>query len=122
MTYDEEAAAELRKARAANDKRAEVAAELAGTKLPHLKIDAEVADRSMEIFEGFARLAAIKAGLPAVLPPGAAGTRAGPGGVAQWLRPVPPQPSGTSARRTSPSSATTASRAASTSSSVSSCT
>ena len=64
MTYDEEAAAKLRKARAANDKRAEVAAELAGTKLPHLKIDAEVADRSMEIFEGFARLAAIKAGLP----------------------------------------------------------
>ncbi len=54
--YLTEAAAELRKARAANDRRR--------TDAPSPQEAAEIADRSMELAEGFTRLAAIKAGLP----------------------------------------------------------
>ena len=71
--YLEEAAAELRKAREANEARSTAAAEMAAMHRPVQaeEIRAEVADRNMEIFEGFARLAedatrraAIEAGLP----------------------------------------------------------
>ena len=62
--YLAEAAAELRKARDANDKRAGLAEELAAAKLPAREILAEVATRNMEIAEGFTRLAAIERNLP----------------------------------------------------------
>jgi hypothetical protein len=63
--YLEEAAAELRKARADNDRRATFAEELATAKLPgSAEIRAETSARSLEIAEGFTRLAAIEAGLP----------------------------------------------------------
>ena len=63
--YLEEAAAELRKARAANEQRREMAViALRGDPALAAKILAEVNDRTLEIADGFIRLAAIKAGLP----------------------------------------------------------
>lgn len=59
-TLLEEAAAELRKARDANEKRRELAAEMAGAKLRVEDIRREVADRSMELAAAFTRLAAIE--------------------------------------------------------------
>jgi hypothetical protein len=63
-TYSEEAAAEIAKVRAYNDKRRERAAELATTSIRTDDIDREVADRSMEIASVLTALAAIEAGLP----------------------------------------------------------
>jgi len=75
-TYMEKAAAEYDKARAANDRRR--------TDAPTPEEVREIADRSMELGDGYARLAAIKA------PPAAAGTSTGPGGdtmtvIPRWL-------------------------------------
>ena len=67
MTYLEEAADELRKAREANEERRDLTAELAAGKLPVQGILRETAARSIEIAEGFTRLAAIEAGLPPCL-------------------------------------------------------
>lgn len=67
-TYSEEAAAELRKARDTNDKLFEIAAEKASAKLPFLDLLREASARSVEIADGFIRLAAIGAGLPAASP------------------------------------------------------
>ena len=64
MTYLEDAAAELEKAREANEQRFKVVLSLAEAKVPTLEMRAEVDDRRMEIAEGFTRLAAIEAGLP----------------------------------------------------------
>jgi predicted metal-dependent enzyme (double-stranded beta helix superfamily) len=67
MTNLEDAAAEIAKVRAYNDKRRERAAEMAAAKLSTDdidRIDREVADRSMEIASILAALAAIEAGLP----------------------------------------------------------
>jgi hypothetical protein len=63
--YLEQAAAELDKARADNDKRREIAAE-AATNNPALaaKILDDVSDRGMEIAEDFIRMAAVERGLP----------------------------------------------------------
>lgn len=62
--YLDEAAAELRKARDANEKRAVIAAELASARHGGAEeVRREVADRNMEIGAAFERLAAIAAGL-----------------------------------------------------------
>jgi hypothetical protein len=68
MTYLEDAAAELYKARDDNEKRAVTAEEM----LPSMRVTAqhllaEVNGRRMEIAAGFTRLAAIQAGLPPCL-------------------------------------------------------
>lgn len=61
----EEAAAELRKARDANDRyRGRMAEVRSYNPVAADALDAEAADRSMEIAAGFTRLAAIQAGLP----------------------------------------------------------
>lgn len=66
MTLLEEAAAELRKAREANEKHAKSAAALAARYAADVDpgTAAEIGDRRMEIADGFTRLAAIEAGLP----------------------------------------------------------
>jgi hypothetical protein len=64
MTLLEEAAAEYRKARDANDSRRELAVAMAATKLRTDDIDREVSARSVELAEGFTRLAAIEQNLP----------------------------------------------------------
>ena len=70
MTYLEDAAAELAKARDDNEKRAAFAAELDEMKRPDQAADVrrEVNARRMEIAAGFAVLAAIEAGLPPAYP------------------------------------------------------
>lgn len=59
--YLEDAAAELRKARDANETRASMAAELAEAKLPAADILRDVNDRRMEIAAAFTRLAECQA-------------------------------------------------------------
>ena len=63
--YLEQAAAELANAREVNEKRWERAAQVRDAD-PHGAdaLEAEAAARSMEIAEGYTRLAAIEAGLP----------------------------------------------------------
>ena len=71
--YLDEAAAELRKARAANEKRALRAAEMETAGMRTDDIRREVAIRNMELADGFTRLAAIERGLPPAMPPADAG-------------------------------------------------
>ena len=69
MTYLEEAAAELRKARDDNEKRAREASRMhTGQEQEKEAILAEVGARRMEIAAVFAALAAIEAGLPPAYP------------------------------------------------------
>jgi hypothetical protein len=67
MTYLQEAAEQLRTARDGNEKRRELAAELAAGNQPVQDILRETASRSMEIAAAFTRLAAIEARLPPCL-------------------------------------------------------
>lgn len=62
--YLEEAAAELRKAREDNEKRAALVPSLQAGSLPTAGITAGVNGRRMELAEGFTRLAAIERNLP----------------------------------------------------------
>lgn len=62
MTYLEEAADQLRKARAANETRADLAVKLKEAKQPTVDILREVNDRRMELAAAFTRLAEIEAG------------------------------------------------------------
>lgn len=61
--YAADAAAELDKVRAYNEKRRELAAELATGKLSTAEIDAETADRSERLAAAYAALAAIGEGM-----------------------------------------------------------
>jgi hypothetical protein len=68
MTYLEDAAALLYKARDDNEKRAVTAEEmLPGMRVTALPVLAEVNGRRVELAAGFTRLAAIQAGLPPCL-------------------------------------------------------
>ena len=61
MTYLEDAAAELAKAREANDKLAVIAAENAKAGRAYTDLLRDTADRSVAIADGFIRIAAIGA-------------------------------------------------------------